>query len=70
MDETPSEMFHRHFTEGLREFLDESPGSIAILVPSVRDIISSHAAFPQAELEAEFARDSVRHASTTLPNLC
>lgn len=60
IDETPVEMFYRHFTDNLREFLDGSPASIVLLVPSVRDMISSHAAFPQLELGAEFAGDSVR----------
>ncbi|EEB98977.1 hypothetical protein MPER_01418, partial [Moniliophthora perniciosa FA553] len=55
-DETPLALFHRVFLDPLRLFLDTSPGSIAILIPSVEDLISSHAVFPQREFGLEVTR--------------
>ncbi|KAJ3754976.1 DNA polymerase alpha/epsilon subunit B-domain-containing protein [Lentinula raphanica] len=49
IDETPLELFHRIFLNPLRNFLSLSPGSIVILVPSVRDLISTHTVYPQCE---------------------
>jgi DNA polymerase alpha subunit B len=41
--------------------LDSVPGSIALIVPSVRDLVSDHAVFPQGELSADVTRgDPVR----------
>ena len=55
VDETPSEIFHRQFIDGLRDFLSLSPTSTVLIVPSVKDIISDHAVFPQCELSYEFS---------------
>ncbi|KAF9269284.1 DNA polymerase alpha, subunit B [Marasmius fiardii PR-910] len=60
IDETPLVLFHRIFLEPLRQFLDSSPGSIAILMPSVRDLISSHAVYPQCELGLEITKHDAR----------
>lgn len=60
MDETPQQLFQRQFTERLQEFLVLSPGSTVLLVPSINDVISDHAVFPQCELEPEFSKDLVR----------
>ncbi|KAI0916967.1 hypothetical protein AcW1_007714 [Taiwanofungus camphoratus] len=57
VDLTPTEMFREHFTEALSEFLSISPQSLVLIVPSVRDIISDHAVFPQCELGPEFSDD-------------
>ena len=51
MDQTPSEIFHAQFTEKLHEFLETSPNSLILLVPSVRDVISNHCVYPQSPLE-------------------
>ncbi|KAK7056975.1 DNA-directed DNA polymerase alpha subunit pol12 [Paramarasmius palmivorus] len=59
-DETPLGLFHRVFLDPLCLLLDTSPGSIAILVPSVQDIISSHAVFPQREFGLEVTRADPR----------
>ncbi|KAF8158218.1 DNA polymerase alpha/epsilon subunit B-domain-containing protein [Crassisporium funariophilum] len=53
IDVTPANLFRAHFVDPLRNFLTASPGSIVLLVPSVRDLVSNHAAFPQPELNAE-----------------
>ncbi|KAI6147356.1 DNA polymerase alpha, subunit B [Pisolithus tinctorius] len=66
MSKTPSEIFERHFQETLRDFLLQSPGSMVLLVPSVRDLISDHVVFPQCELRL-FGTDSRIHC---LPNPC
>lgn len=53
-------MFRSVFVDNLRDFLDLNPGAIALLVPSVRDIISDHVVFPQGELSARLVDDPVR----------
>jgi DNA polymerase alpha/epsilon subunit B len=60
IEQLPTDLFHACFTEGLREFLDLSSDSLVLLVPSIRDVISQHLAFPQGELPFEFAGDPVR----------
>ncbi|KAG7094228.1 hypothetical protein E1B28_007834 [Marasmius oreades] len=60
IDETPLALFHRIFLDPLRQLLDSSSGSIAILVPSVRDLISSHAVYPQCEFRSEVTKHDAR----------
>ncbi|KII90842.1 hypothetical protein PLICRDRAFT_137336 [Plicaturopsis crispa FD-325 SS-3] len=67
IDNTPTDIFRSQFLDSLRTFLDGAPGSIVLLVPSVRDIISQHAVFPQAEFGPEFAMDP---RIRLLPNPC
>ncbi|PIL22596.1 hypothetical protein GSI_15285 [Ganoderma sinense ZZ0214-1] len=50
IDSTPEEMFRTLFWSRLSEFLDSSPSSCVLLVPSTRDILSHHAVFPQPQL--------------------
>ncbi|RPD62451.1 DNA polymerase alpha, subunit B [Lentinus tigrinus ALCF2SS1-7] len=57
VDATPADMFKTEFVDRLRDFLDSSPGSLVLLVPSVRDILSDHAVFPQCELSRTFCND-------------
>ncbi|KAG1898113.1 DNA polymerase alpha, subunit B [Suillus fuscotomentosus] len=57
VDETPSDIFKHQFIAPLRDFLSQSPTSTVLLVPSVNDIISDHAVFPQCELDDEFRGD-------------
>ena len=60
VDEPPLTLFHRIFLDPLRQLLDSSPGSIAVLVPSVRDLICTHAVYPQREMGSEITKnDSV-----------
>ncbi|TFK40723.1 DNA polymerase alpha/epsilon subunit B-domain-containing protein [Crucibulum laeve] len=56
----PVQMFKLHFLTPLKSFFDASPGSIVLIVPSVRDVISAHAVFPQPELEAELVGSDPR----------
>ncbi|KAJ7600761.1 DNA polymerase alpha/epsilon subunit B-domain-containing protein [Mycena floridula] len=53
VDSTPLRLFQKRVTEPLRAFLDSSPGSIAILVPSIRDVVSFHNVYPQCEFGPE-----------------
>jgi len=49
MDVPPSNLFKVHVMDRLKSFMDASPGSVVLIVPSVRDLISDHPAFPQRE---------------------
>ncbi|KAH9480575.1 DNA polymerase alpha subunit B [Psilocybe cubensis] len=53
LDVSPANLFRAHFVDPLKAFLIASPGSIVLLLPSVRDLTSTHAAFPQPELDAD-----------------
>ena len=51
-DETAEDIFRRHFSRPLEDFLLHSPGTKVLLVPSVRDLISDHAVYPQHTIDA------------------
>lgn len=53
LDHTPTDIFRHKVYRPLKAFLDASPGSIAILLPGVRDLVSNHAVYPQGELPAD-----------------
>jgi len=53
LDVSPSNLFKAYFVERLKGFLDTSPGSMVLLVPSVQDLVSAHAAFPQPEISSD-----------------
>lgn len=53
LEVSPSNLFRAHFIDPLKAFLTASPGSIVLLVPSIRDLTSTHAAFPQPEFDAD-----------------
>jgi DNA polymerase alpha subunit B len=52
-------MFQDIFVEPLGTTLDRTPGSFAIMIPSVRDILSDHAVLPQNELSSDYVSDPV-----------
>ncbi|KAJ7829053.1 DNA polymerase alpha/epsilon subunit B-domain-containing protein [Mycena leptocephala] len=60
VDSTPLNLFRTRFTDPIRSYLDSVPGSIALIVPSVRDLVSDHAVFPQSELSADVTRGDPR----------
>ncbi|KAJ7712429.1 DNA polymerase alpha/epsilon subunit B-domain-containing protein [Mycena metata] len=60
VDSPPLNLFRTRIIDPLRAYLDSVPGSIALLVPSVRDLVSDHAVFPQCELPADVARGDAR----------
>jgi DNA polymerase alpha subunit B len=54
VDETPLQIFNKKFLSPLQEiFLEDSNGSIAVLIPGIRDMLSQHSVFPQAELTSD-----------------
>lgn len=53
LDVSSSNLFKAYFAERLKGFLDASPGSMVLVVPSIRDLISDHAVFPQSELSTD-----------------
>ncbi|KAG6903250.1 hypothetical protein C0995_000145 [Termitomyces sp. Mi166 len=59
-DMLPAALFRSLFIEPLRTYLDSSPGSIAILIPSIRDLISRQAVYPQGELGLELIASDPR----------
>ncbi|KIJ17926.1 hypothetical protein PAXINDRAFT_9860 [Paxillus involutus ATCC 200175] len=67
LDDTPERLFQCQFTEKLQTFLIQSPETTILLVPSINDIISDHAVFPQCELGVEFSGDP---RIRLLPNPC
>ncbi|KAK1234537.1 DNA-directed DNA polymerase alpha subunit pol12 [Marasmius sp. AFHP31] len=60
VDEPPLALFNRIFLEPLRQFLESSPGTIAVLIPNVKDLISSHAVYPQCEMGPEVTKHDSR----------
>lgn len=67
VDTDLADMFRETFISNMQDFLSSSPDSIVLIVPSVRDVISDHAVFPQCELGPEYAADPRIHL---LPNPC
>ncbi|KAG6868628.1 hypothetical protein C0993_000218 [Termitomyces sp. T159_Od127] len=59
-DMLPDGLFRSLFIEPLKAYLDSSPGSIAILVPSIRDLISRQTVYPQGELDPELTSSDPR----------
>ncbi|KAJ4000431.1 DNA polymerase alpha/epsilon subunit B-domain-containing protein [Lentinula boryana] len=68
IDQTPLDLFHRVFLDPIRDFLNLSPGSTVILVPSVRDLISTHAVYPQCEFSRLVTKSDPR--IQLVPNPC
>ena len=52
-------MFRDLIISSLQEFLDSKEGSLAVIIPSVKDILSDHAVFPQAKLQEVVTHDPV-----------
>lgn len=50
VDQTPSQLFKNQIAGKLAAFMQHSPRTSVILVPSGRDLISVHSAYPQAPL--------------------
>ena len=51
--QTPTEVFRDQVASQLTRLAEASPGTVILLVPSLRDMISVHIAFPQAMLDKE-----------------
>ncbi|OCF55338.1 DNA polymerase alpha subunit B [Kwoniella mangroviensis CBS 10435] len=66
--QTPNEIFRDQVSRRLQDVLDTSPGTVIILVPSVRDVVSHHSAFPQSMLDKEAL--GLPKKVKVLPNPC
>ena len=51
--QTPTEIFKEQVAAQLVRLSEASPSTVVLLVPSVRDMVSRHVAFPQAMLDKE-----------------
>ena len=60
VDETPEQLFTKHFAEKIADILVERPSISFFVVPSVGDVLSEHASFPQCEFDASLLSHSVR----------
>ncbi|EAU86107.1 alpha DNA polymerase [Coprinopsis cinerea okayama7 len=67
---SPQSIFQARFINSIRKFLNASPSSIVIFIPSIRDMISDHCSFPQPEFERTF--DGIAGDSRIIfqPNPC
>ncbi|KZT40663.1 DNA polymerase alpha, subunit B [Sistotremastrum suecicum HHB10207 ss-3] len=65
---TPIAMFRKYISTPLTAFYKTCPSTLILLIPSVRDIISSHFVFPQGPLDIE--RLSLPPTVRVLPNPC
>ena len=70
IDSTPMELFKQQISTRLTLLMESTPGTAVILVPSVRDLISRHVAFPQTPLEksVELGLPKVRAAERRHPH--
>lgn len=66
VDVLPMAHFRSAIFEPLQQLLDSLPGTSAVVVPSVRDLVSDHAVFPQAELDGNVFDDPVSSLSLNL----
>ncbi|KIY44725.1 hypothetical protein FISHEDRAFT_77346 [Fistulina hepatica ATCC 64428] len=60
IDDTPLSLFRRTFVDPIQKYLSSNPGSIAIIMPSVHDLISTHAAYPQPSLDSDLISKNPR----------
>ncbi|KAJ7779978.1 hypothetical protein B0H16DRAFT_1711208 [Mycena metata] len=68
VDSPPLNLFRTRIIDPQRAYLDLVPGSIAILVPSVRDLLSDHAVFPQTvtcRIPTEYGSAFIKTVYTT-----
>ncbi|KAH8104494.1 DNA polymerase alpha, subunit B [Cristinia sonorae] len=57
VEATPSSMFRDIIITPLQEYLDTREGCLVIIVPSVRDLLSDHTVFPQAQFSTQLCND-------------
>jgi DNA polymerase alpha subunit B len=68
-DYTPRELFRTHFEQHLSDFLASTPHAMILVVPSVQDMLSDHAVFPQPRMNAELMPDHVRRTNSFWPDV-
>jgi len=68
IDETPEQLFANHFAQSIADILAEKPSISFFVAPSVSDILSEHASFPQSEFDASLLSHSVRAHQSWSPS--
>lgn len=56
----PHDIFFDKFVKAILNFFEETPGSLVLLEPSIRDILSDHPVYPQCEFDNSLFSDPVR----------
>ena len=59
IDQSPALLFKEHFLDEIDGYLKEYPNTTVLLVPSVRDMMSDHASFPQSRMQITLPTDPV-----------
>ncbi|KAF8997523.1 glycosyl hydrolase family 7-domain-containing protein [Cyathus striatus] len=60
VDSAPAQLFKAHILAPLCSFFDSSPNSISVIVPSICDLMSHHAMFPQSEFDGSIFNNDPR----------
>ena len=60
VDETPEQLFAEHFAQNITDVLAEKPSISFFIVPSVSDVLSEHASFPQSEFDTSLLSHNVK----------
>ncbi|WVQ97259.1 hypothetical protein IAU59_004370 [Kwoniella sp. CBS 9459] len=68
VSQTPTEIFRDQVSRRLQRILDTSPNTVIILIPSVRDVVSRHMAYPQSMLDKDVL--GLPKRVKLLPNPC
>ena len=59
VDEFPDEIFSRVFAQDLVDLHSYLPSTLVLLLPSVRDAVHNHVAYPQAALPTHLVESAV-----------
>lgn len=60
---SPLALFQQAFLNPILSLIQQNPGTLVLLVPHVRDLLSSHVVFPQGAGEGDFGNlPAVRHS--------
>lgn len=59
VDDPPDVLLRKVIVAPLQEYLDSKEGCLVVVVPSVRDLVSEHTVFPQAQFSETLFNDPV-----------
>ncbi|WVF70910.1 hypothetical protein IAT40_005705 [Kwoniella sp. CBS 6097] len=68
VSQTPTEIFRDQVSRRLQRIIDTSPNTMIIMIPSIRDIVSRHMAYPQSMLDKDVL--GLPKKVRLLPNPC
>ncbi|WVO16943.1 hypothetical protein L204_104629 [Cryptococcus depauperatus] len=68
VSQTPAEIFQNQISNRLQTVVENSSATVILLVPSIRDMVSQHMAFPQSMFEKEGL--GIPKKIKVLPNPC